>query len=371
MPLKSTTPINPIEHTPTVEDMSTSNTNPTSPAQQEEAKPKPSHPRLKLILSYLAAVPLLGVGQVLGIFISTFVAVFCLKATGSMPDMPVAQIVDTVVRGRASTLFEGYQVSGFAAWVTAAAYLSFIGIWIVVCLWLYLIKSNRPILTTLTPKTKGNTLGRLGFGLALGFGLNAACVGVAVATGAFKLSFVGLNVGALIGIFVCVFIQSSAEELLCRCYLLQKTYRAFGSYIPAVLLNALFFTVLHLMNPGITVLSVLNLFVVGVMFGLLVYRLDSPWAAFGAHAAWNFTQNILFGLPNSGQTVPFAVFGITPGSTPVSNFAYNTGFGIEGSALALVLLLATCFALWRWGDKGGATPTRIWPEDQKSPSHAA
>ena len=369
MPLKNASPANPFENTPNSEKPSAALDTQVQTDRVEEPPQRSSHPRLRLILTYLGAVALLFVGQAIGIFISTLIAIFCLAATGSAPQ--VDQLAHALSEGNAAQLVEGYQVSGFAAWVTAIGYLSFIGIWIVVCLWLYLAKSNRPILTTLTPKTKGNTWGRLGFGLLLGFGLNAACVAVAVATGAFKLAFVGLNAPALIGLFVCVFIQSSAEELLCRCYLFQKTYRAFGSYIPAVLLNALFFTVLHLANPGITVLSVLNLLVVGVMFGLLVYRLDSPWAAFGAHAPWNFTQNILFGLPNSGQTVPFAVFGIAPGSTPISNFAYNTGFGVEGSALALVLILATCYALWRWGDKGGATPTRIWPEDQNAPSRMA
>ena len=29
---------------------------------------------------------------------------------------------------------------------------------------------------------------------------------------------------------------------------------------------------------------------------------------FAVHTAWNFTQNILFGLPNSGINVPYSVF---------------------------------------------------------------
>lgn len=100
--------------------------------------------------------------------------------------------------------------------------------------------------------------------------------------------------------------------------------------------------------------------VFGVLFALVVWKLDSPWAAFGLHASWNFTQTVLLGLPNSGGTTPFVVFGVALGTTPVAGFAYDLGFGIEGSAMATVVLLAGCALVWWLGERRNVTPTDIW-----------
>ena len=67
-----------------------------------------------------------------------------------------------------------------------------------------------------------------------------------------------------------------------------------------------------------------------------------------AHGAWNFTQNIIFGLPNSGITVPFSVFKLDA-STARNSFAYNVGFGIEGTLVADIVLILACVIMYLWG----------------------
>ena len=84
--------------------------------------------------------------------------------------------------------------------------------------------------------------------------------------------------------------------------------------------------------------------------------------AFGLHASWNFTQAVLFGLPNSGGITPFAIFGVTPGTTPTAGFAYDPGFGIEGSAMATVVLVAGCALVWWLGERWVARPTDLWAD---------
>ena len=68
----------------------------------------------------------------------------------------------------------------------------------------------------------------------------------------------------------------------------------------AIIGNALIFTSLHVFNPGFTVIAGTQIFLVGIVFSLLVYYYDSLWAAITFHTAWNYTQNLIFGLPNSG-----------------------------------------------------------------------
>ena len=129
----------------------------------------------------------------------------------------------------------------------------------------------------------------------------------------------------------------------------------------AIVGNALLFALLHLANNGVTVLSVLNIFLVGILFSLMVYYMDSLWCAFAVHTAWNFTQNILFGLPNSGINVPYLVFKLDA-ATARDSFAYNVGFGIEGTLLADVVLLVACVLLYLWGRKHGKKSMDVWAE---------
>ena len=58
------------------------------------------------------------------------------------------------------------------------------------------------------------------------------------------------------------------------------------------------------------------------------------WCASAIHAAWNFTQNIIFGLPNSGQVSPFSIFKLTAAK---DTFAYNVDFGVEATILSMIV----------------------------------
>ena len=137
--------------------------------------------------------------------------------------------------------------------------------------------------------------------------------------------------------------------------------RSYKNPVVAIVGNSLLFALLHLANHGVTILSVLNIFLVGILFSLMVYYMDSLWCAFAVHTAWNFTQNILFGLPNSGINVPYSVFKLNAG-TARDSFAYNVGFGIEGTVFADIVLLAACVLLYLWGRKHGKKSMDVWAE---------
>ena len=61
----------------------------------------------------------------------------------------------------------------------------------------------------------------------------------------------------------------------------------------------MFFLLIHIGNPGVTFSSLLLMLIVSIMYSLVVYYFDSIWIPLVAHATWNFTQNIILGLPNS------------------------------------------------------------------------
>ncbi|MCM1143329.1 MAG: CPBP family intramembrane metalloprotease [Blautia sp.] len=243
--------------------------------------------------------------------------------------------------------------------ITITMYLTFIGSWILMVCYMRFTKKNRPILQILGKKETGNTWGKFLLGIGIGFGLNGICILVAWLHKDITLYYDTFQPGYLLIIFVAVFIQSSAEELICRGFLYQRLIKSYQKPVVAIVGNALLFALMHLLNDGVTVLSIFNIFTVGILFSLMVYYMDSIWCAMAAHAAWNFMQNILFGLPNSGTVAPYSVFRLDA-STANNSFAYNVGFGIEGTLLADVVLILACIGIFLWGRKYGKKPCDIW-----------
>lgn len=225
-------------------------------------------------------------------------------------------------------------------------YLDFIGIWIVYLFVILIFKSNRPIYRQLTTnKDKRNLKGGL-IGLGLGFAFNSFSVIMSIIMGDIKLSFGSFNLGLLLMFFIAVTIQSGAEEIVDRSYLYQKLRRRYRHPAVAVIVNAVIFSASHLFNPGITFIAFIQIFVIGVIFALFVYRYDSLWMAIMFHASWNFTQNLIYGLPNSGMVSEYSLFKLDAASATDGIF-YNVNFGVEGSiGSVVILILFMCFLIY-------------------------
>lgn len=239
-----------------------------------------------------------------------------------------------------------------------AMYFSFIGIWVVASLY-FLTPGNRPMFGAIWKKCKGNTLKNLGIGLLIGFGTNAFCILCAVLNKDIFLYYSGENFLAILGIFIAVFIQSSAEELICRGFLYQRLRRGYKNPLVAIIGNSVLFALLHIFNPGVEPIAIVSIVVVGILYSLLVYYFDSIWMPMAIHAGWNFTQSIFFGLPNSGIVSKFSIFKMDAASAKDS-FAYSTSFGVEATILAVTVNILCCLIIFYLGRKNNKKPTDIW-----------
>lgn len=243
--------------------------------------------------------------------------------------------------------------------ITATMYFMFIGIWILTLLYIRFTKKNRPILKAIGKGASGNNPKNLLLGIVIGFGLNSICVLAAWLHNDISLYYDSFQPVSLVIIFIAVFVQSSAEELVCRGFLYQRLRKSYKSPAVAIIGNSLLFALLHLFNDGVTILSLINIFTVGILFSFMVYYMDSLWCAMAAHAAWNYTQNIIFGLPNSGVVAPYSVLRLDVASAS-NSFAYNVGFGIEGTLFADAILILACVFIFLWGRKYAKKPCDIW-----------
>ena len=249
-------------------------------------------------------------------------------------------------------------------------YGSTIGSWIVLILYLFIVKPDRPILKTFWKNYKGNTVKFFLIGLLIGGGMNFFCAFVAMLNKDIALYFNKCQFFKVFVVFVMVFFQSGSEEILCRGFLYQRLRRSFRSPWVAIIGNALVFGVLHLLNPEVSFLGFLNIVLFGVFGALMIYYFDSMWMAIATHTAWNYMQSIVLGLPNSGLVFDFSIFKLDAASA-TNSFAYNVGFGIEGTVLSSVVLAAGIVVLIilgkkRTGDNLWVVGETVFPKKQKA-----
>ena len=253
-------------------------------------------------------------------------------------------------------------IMGEDLYYTWFTYIEFICIWICGLIIISAIRYYRPLLKAFSPKLKGNNLkSAIIGGVFLGFGLNMIVALAAIATGALQMHYVGLNFGVFVLLFISVMIQSGAEELVARVFIYQNLRRIFPKWpVIAILGNGVFFLIIHIGIPGMTVSSIIIMVLVSIMYSLVVYYYDSIWIPIVAHTTWNFTQSIILGLPNSGLALPVSMFKLDAGA---KNFAYDPVFGIEGSILAVVIFAITSAGIYYFGRQKGSIETNIWNEE--------
>jgi uncharacterized protein len=185
--------------------------------------------------------------------------------------------------------------------------------------------------------------------VAEGFVLGGATIGAACAAllafGWLRIvpSAPGSSLAAAVNISAFLLPAALAEELVCRGYLLTAIRDGVGAWIAAAV-TSLLFGVAHLFNAGVTVESFINVTLAGVFLAAVRVAFDSLYAAWAAHAAWNWIMAVPFHAAVSGIS-----FDAPDYRTVSSGPAWATGgaWGPEGGVAAAVGMLAGLFYLYR------------------------
>ncbi len=136
-------------------------------------------------------------------------------------------------------------------------------------------------------------------------------------------------------------IQGAAEEVLFRGVLMSSLLET-QSPLYAILINSLFFSLMHSGNPGVSPLAFINIFLFGVLLSVLTLRCGSILPALAIHSAWNFAEGCLFGTPVSGMPAMPTLFSAT--LDPAKWLTNGGAFGPEGGiAVSAVLVIALLF----------------------------
>lgn len=194
---------------------------------------------------------------------------------------------------------------------------------------------------------KGHIAAEYLAGLLVGAVLFSLAVGICILTGSLSVQFVAYGLTALVPVyFIGFLIQGMSEELLCRGYLMLSISRR-SSMAWAIFWNSVLFAALHLLNPGVNLLAILNLILFGVFASVYFLKRGNIWGIGAIHSIWNFMQGNFFGIPVSGAGNLPSVCSSAVGEG-FANELWNGGaFGLEGGlAVTIVLTLATAAMLF-------------------------
>lgn len=141
----------------------------------------------------------------------------------------------------------------------------------------------------------------------------------------------------LVAFFAGFVIQGMSEEVLLRGYFMVSLNNRCHTAI-AVGISSVVFALLHLGNPGITLLALLNLTLFGVFMAVYILRTDDLLGACAIHSAWNFAQGNLVGIRVSGTAQLPTVAVMNPIGEKV--LFHGGNFGLEGGLIVTFILLA-------------------------------
>lgn len=145
----------------------------------------------------------------------------------------------------------------------------------------------------------------------------------------------------LLAPFSFLVLAALIEEVFFRLIIYRIIEKWIGTYL-ALLLISIIFTVPHLFNDNVTLLSVLLLLTFGFAHSIMYTYTKRLWLPFAFHLGWNFAQPF-YGSNLSGTEEEHIINSTFDG--PV--LLIGSEFGIEDSILSIILLLTVCIIFLR------------------------
>ena len=140
--------------------------------------------------------------------------------------------------------------------------------------------------------------------------------------------------------FILILVSFS-EELVFRGYILNNLLQSMPK-MPALLVSAFLFAGFHTLNPGMSLIGFLHIFIAGVLMGTNYIFSRNLWFAIFFHFSWNFFQGPVLGFEVSGLDLPVMLEQNLRGSTLLTGGA----FGLEASWLATFTMSLACVMLF-------------------------
>jgi membrane protease YdiL (CAAX protease family) len=206
-----------------------------------------------------------------------------------------------------------------------------------------------------TELSRRRAVRELGLGLALGAVLFLVTVAILGALGVFQIT--GNNGWQImLAILPASILSGVLEEVLIRGIVFRILEKSLGSWI-ALGISAVVFGLLHLFNPGATLLNAAAISIeAGVLLAAAYMLTRRLWFCIGIHIAWNFTQGGIFSVAVSGGQSK----GLLQSKMVGPDWLTGGIFGAEASVVALAVCAAAGIILITAAVRKGHVLVPFW-----------
>ena len=175
----------------------------------------------------------------------------------------------------------------------------------------------------------------------LGFGLSWV-MGEVEVTG-FQFKPLDLLGSLLFFLLVALF-----EEILMRGYILGRLLHTRLNKFLSLFISAVLFALLHIFNPEIDILPMVNLVLAGMLLGASYLYTRNLCFPISLHLFWNWIQGPILGYQVSGNDFMSTMLKLR---MPEENVLNGGAFGFEGSLICTVLMIVFTILIVWWGEK--------------------
>ncbi len=137
-----------------------------------------------------------------------------------------------------------------------------------------------------------------------------------------------------------IVVAAVGEEILFRGTIFQAIEERFGGVV-AVMITSMLFALAHVMNPGASVISIVNVFLAGVLLGTMLIRSASLWPSIFFHVVWNLLVALCFGAVSGNELGGGVVFLNLSHASSSLVWLVSGPFGVEEGLLTTLLLIVT------------------------------
>lgn len=223
---------------------------------------------------------------------------------------------------------------------------------LIFCLWVRFIE-KQPL--SFIGFVKDHWLTKYLTGLLIGFAMMSIVVIILLVSGHISLEKNNIQptgISSLPFILILLIgwiIQGASEEIVTRGYLMNVLKNKYNVPV-ALLITSTLFGLLHLGNPSVNPIAIINIILVGLFFGLCTIKTNNLWLACGIHSAWNFAQGNIFGFEVSGidTSVGSLIDLNLKGNTLITGGAFGPEAGLS-STIVLILSIGIILYLDKKG----------------------
>ncbi len=149
--------------------------------------------------------------------------------------------------------------------------------------------------------------------------------------------------GTLLGYLIMMTLVAFYEELSFRGYMLQNLDAEWGAVV-GLIASSVLFGLFHGLNPNISPLALLNIFLAGALLAACYLVTRELWLPMALHFSWNFVQGPLLSFPVSGLVTSGLLLTDTRGNPLVTGGA----FGPEGGLVATIAMFLGLLIILLW-----------------------